>query len=81
MATQVTLKLAHPLLADQAAAVRAKDTTKDYAVGDEITVPLAEARAVINAGYAMGVDPENKQQVEAVLNAKPTAKKSSGGGS
>jgi hypothetical protein len=66
--TTVTLTLAHPLNAKQADRLHAKDS-KDYAVGDKIVVPPDDARAIINAGFAQGVDPEDHEQVKAALTS------------
>lgn len=74
MSETVTLTLAHPLSAHQAARLNAKDD-KDYKVGDKITVPLGNAHAIINAGFAAGVEPENSEQVQAALK-KSSAPKS-----
>lgn len=62
MSGWVTLPLAHPLTADQAARLRARDV-HDYGINEEITVPREEALAVINAGYASGVDPADREAV------------------
>lgn len=66
----VTLKLAHPLDADRAAGLRAADV-REYAVGEEITVPMDEARAIISAGYALGVEPSDKEAVARALRTGP----------
>jgi hypothetical protein len=62
------IKLAHPLTAEQAERVHAKDV-KDYHVGDEITVPLADARSIVDSGYAAGVDPADADAVRKALGA------------
>jgi hypothetical protein len=81
----VTLNLAHPLTADQARRVRAKEDKEYPTPGMEITVPRDDARTLIDAGYASGVDPNDKEAVAAVLaprSSKASSKastKSSGG--
>lgn len=67
MSDTVTLALAHPLSPDQARRLNAKDV-KEYKVGDKITVPLDNAHAIINAGFADGVEPGNADQIQAALN-------------
>jgi hypothetical protein len=66
----VALKLAHPLTADRAATLRAAEV-RDYAVGEEIVVPSDEARAVIGAGYALGVEPSDPGAVARALEGRP----------
>lgn len=79
----VTLTLAHPLSAAQVEKLHAQDSSKDYTQGDKITVPRDDARLIINAGYADGVDPEDHDAVRKTLNegssktASKTAKPSS----
>ena len=72
-ASMVTLTLAHPLDAHQAERLHAKDV-KDYGTLDKITVPVDDARAIINAGFAADVDPENHEQVAAALNPSASGK-------
>ena len=60
----VTLKLAHPLSADQAKSVGAEP--RQYAPGDDVTVPVNSAMTVINAGYAQ-VDPADGDAVRMAL--------------
>lgn len=76
MPTMVTLTLAHPLTAQQADRLRAKDS-KDYKVGDKITVPMDDARAIINAGFAAGIDPADHKQVRSALHTTPATKSKS----
>jgi hypothetical protein len=64
----VTLTLAHPLDTRQAERLHAKDA-KEYKVGDKIVVPRDDARAIINAGFAAGIDPQDHDQVRAALDA------------
>lgn len=74
----ITLILAHPLSAAQAARLHATDV-KDYRAGEKISVPERDARSIINAGFAKGVEPGDHEQVAAALNpskAKPAAKTS-----
>lgn len=66
MADHVTIELAHPLYAEQAARLRATDV-REYEIGERITVPREEAAAIINAGFASGVDPQDQGQVAAAL--------------
>ena len=66
MADQVTIQLAHPLTAAQVARLRATDPG-DRNVGDSITVPRDEALAVINSGYARGIDPSDTDAVRTAL--------------
>lgn len=73
----VTLTLAHPMTAEQSRLFRAKDV-KDYdRPGMKITVPRDDARRIIDAGYAAGIEPTNTDAVAAALESKAT--KSSGG--
>lgn len=77
MSNTVTLTLAHPLTAQQVERLHAKEV-RDYRQGDKITVPQDDARAIINAGYADGVDPENQEQTQSALGttaAPPKAPK------
>jgi hypothetical protein len=67
----ITLKLAHPLTAEQAARLRATEVQDYPNPGMEITVPREEARAIIDAGYASGVEPQDQDAVSAVLNPAP----------
>lgn len=63
----VTLRLAGPISVAQAAKLRAKEV-KDYPQpGLEITVPRDEARALIDAGYASGVEPTDTEAVAKAL--------------
>lgn len=73
MRRMVQIKLAHPLTPQDAVRLRAEEI-KDYWTGDVITVPIEEGRAIIQAGYAWHVDPDNHAAVEAAL-AEPTGKK------
>lgn len=75
----VTLTLAHPLSAAQVQKLHAQDSSKDYTQGDRITLPRDDARLVINAGYADGVDPEDHEAVRKALDsgAKATSKTAS----
>jgi hypothetical protein len=71
----VTLKLSNPLTADQARRLHARDD-KDYSTpGAEITVPRDSARALIDAGYAAGVEPADEEAVEEVLKTEGKAAK------
>lgn len=71
----VTLKLASPVSKMQAERMRAKEV-KDYpSPGLEITVPRDEARVLINAGYAAGVEPSDAAAVDKALG-EPVAAKS-----
>ena len=75
MSEMVTLTLAHPLSAKQADRLHASES-RDYNIDDKITVPVEDARAIINSGFAAGVDPEQHDQVTAALHpAKASAKK------
>lgn len=74
MSHMVTLTLAHSLNAAQADRLHAKDAGKDYPTGSKITVPKDDARSIINAGFADGVDPENAEQVRAALESGNAAK-------
>lgn len=73
MSDTVTITLAHPLSIRQSERLRAKEA-RDYNTGDKITVPRDDARAIINAGFADGVDPENHEQVRAALDGTLPAK-------
>jgi hypothetical protein len=64
----VTLKLAHPLTAEQAQRIGAGD--EDLNVGDEIKIHHDMARSVINSGYAQ-VDPEDNEAVADALGGTP----------
>jgi hypothetical protein len=68
----ITLKLAHPLTAEQADRLRARDVKEYPSPGMEITVPRDEARAIIDAGYAFGVDPQDQDAVAQVFEPEPT---------
>lgn len=70
MSDTVSLKLAHPLTADQAAKVRAK-TVKDYGAGDTIAVLREDAQAIISAGFAQ-VDPADADAVAKALKVDVT---------
>lgn len=72
MANTVSLTLAHPLSAAQAEKLHAAQV-KGYTVGDKITVSKDDAVAIINAGYAAGVDPQNHEAVRDALGDKPAA--------
>jgi hypothetical protein len=74
VADLVTLTLAYPLSAEQAERVLAQDV-KDYWVGDKITVRRDYAMSVIGAGYAAGVDPGDKEAVQAALSAGQVSEK------
>ena len=67
-AQMITLKLAHPLTAGQAARLRAKEVKEYERPGMEITVPAEEARAIIDAGYASGIEPMDQDAVRDALN-------------
>lgn len=67
MPTTVTLTLAHPLNSAQVERMHAKEI-KNYSPGDTITVPIEDARAIINAGFAKDVEPGNTKQVQAALS-------------
>jgi hypothetical protein len=69
VADTVTLKLAHPLKAEHAERLHAKDA-KDYWIGDQITVPRADAIFIIQAGYAAGVDPADHDAVHKALEGR-----------
>ncbi|MEV8634271.1 hypothetical protein AB0395_21710 [Streptosporangium sp. NPDC051023] len=68
----VTLTLAHPLEEEGAKRVRAKQI-RDYQVGEKISVPYHEARGIISAGYAAGIDPEDIEQVQEALATAATS--------
>lgn len=72
MPEKVTLTLAHPLSAEQSQRVLA-DRVKDYWVGDKITVRRDYALSIINAGYAKGVDPADREAVREALGDRPAA--------
>jgi hypothetical protein len=74
----VTLTLANPLTAAQADRLHAKGSSKDYRQGDKITLPRDDARLLINAGYAAGVDPADHEAVHKALDAAAASSKSSG---
>lgn len=67
MSDQITLTLAHPLNARQVERLHAKDV-RDYLTGEKIVVPRNDARAIINAGFAAGVEPGNAEQVNKALS-------------
>lgn len=71
----VTLTLAHPLNAQQAERLHAKDV-KDYTPRDKIIVPVGDAISIINAGFA-AVDPDNPDAVQSALKGKSTSSDSS----
>lgn len=73
MSDTVTLILAHPLSGEQAArlGIEGASTTKDYRQGDSVTLPRENGRAVINAGYAKGVEPEDRDAVHKALGETP----------
>lgn len=77
---EVTLTLAHPLSAVYAE--RLGLDAKDHPVGAKITLSRDRARAVIDAGYAAGVDPGDRAAVSEALKL-PAAKSATttGGGS
>jgi hypothetical protein len=62
----VNIKLAHPLTSRDAVRLRAEEI-KEYWTGDVISVPTEEGRAIIQAGYAWHVDPENYEAVAGTL--------------
>jgi len=72
VAAMKKIRLAHPLDAEQAARLRAAEI-KDYQAGEEIEVPEVDAIAIINAGYAAGVNPRNPEAVRAALAGRPRA--------
>lgn len=78
MSDMVTLTLAHPLNQQQAERVHAKDK-KDYGIGDKIVVPKDDARAIINAGFADGIDPDDRDRVREVLEGGTAAKSAKSG--
>jgi hypothetical protein len=78
----VTLTLAHPLGATYAERLGLE--AKEHPVGDKITVSRDRARAIIDAGYAAGVDPGDPAAVASALKlpgAKPASGTTNGGGS
>lgn len=75
MSEMVTLTLAHPLNKVQVERLHAKEI-KDYQQEDKITVPVDDARAIINAGFCKGVEPGNHEQVKAALSGSGTTAKS-----
>lgn len=76
MSDMVTLTLAHPLSAAQASRLHAKDS-KDYPQGSKITVPRDDARSIINAGYADGVEPSDHEAVRNALAESPAPARAS----
>lgn len=77
MSDKVTLTLAHPLTAKQAERLHIEGGGKDLVQGDSITLPREDARAVINAGYAAGVEPENHDAVRKALGETTKTTKTS----
>ncbi|MFF4777524.1 hypothetical protein ACFY05_32175 [Microtetraspora fusca] len=75
MADTVTLTLSNPLTAQQAERLHAQ-AKKDYPTGSKITVPQEYAQAIIDAGYAAHVDPEDAAQVTQALGGSAPAKSS-----
>lgn len=76
MSDMVTLVLAHPLTAKQAERLHAKEA-KDYPANGKIIVPRDDARSIINAGYAAGVEPSDHDAVRDAMDngtAAPAAK-------
>lgn len=70
VADMVTLTLAHPLSARQAEQVLASEV-KEYSTGDKIAVRKDYALSIIQAGYAAGVNPADKDAVTAALDGTP----------
>ncbi len=77
-ANTVTLTLAYPLSAPQAARVLAVDE-REYQVGEEITVRRDYALMVIQAGFAAGVDPSDSEAVAAALAGRQDEQPAQGG--
>lgn len=75
MSDLVTLTLAHPLTAEQAERLHAKDSKKNYTQGDKITVPRDDARLIINAGYAQGIEPSDNEAVRKALDSGTSSAK------
>jgi hypothetical protein len=65
----IPLRLAHPMKAEYA--VRHCLEERDYGPGSEVFVSDDSARALIAAGYAAGVDPEDPAAVAQALNPEP----------
>lgn len=72
----VTLRLAHPLKEQQAARLHAVEVKEYPRPGMEITLPESDALALINAGYASGIDPGDTEAVRAALKGGKTTVKS-----
>lgn len=65
---RIEVALAHPLDRESdLTRLRLEPKEGGYKPGDKIWVTRDDARSLINAGYAKGVDPENKAAVEALL--------------
>lgn len=62
----ITVTLAHPVSAEQAAQLGAAEA-REYRAGESIELPQNRVAAVINAGYVSGVDPNDPTQVAAVV--------------
>lgn len=69
----VTITLAHPLSEDRARLARVKQV-KEYPVGAKVSLPPDEARALIKAGYAQGIDPDEPEQVADALGSNAGGK-------
>lgn len=64
----VEVTLAHPLDKEQdLTRLRLEPKEHGYKPGDAIWVTRDDARNLVNAGYAKGIDPENEAAVEALL--------------
>lgn len=74
----VKLTLAHPLPPNDARRLGLEPPVKDgvdgdIPVGTEVELHPARARDVIGAGYAAGVNPQNRAQVREALGLTPQA--------
>lgn len=64
----VELKLAHPLSAEQVNNLRPKEPVdRDHSVGDSVFVTRDYGLSIIDSGYAMNVDPEDRVAVRRAL--------------
>lgn len=68
---EVKVTLAHPLSQVEHLRYLGLDESKEYGVGDEITVNRNAAASLVSAGYAADVDPADNEAVADLLGTTP----------
>lgn len=67
----ITVTLAHPISSADALTLGAVNV-RNYLGGETITVPVASAHRLVNAGMVAGIDPANAAAINALFGLPPT---------